>query len=119
MTVIRAAAVEGRLMLVTVLVVLGLRTWKNPGVPASAAFASFVAQRAVPVVVLPSGKTETEECRHVYRIRGTVVGLRAQVQGRVRACVGDNDGVEQKTDAFVKSRTKEYSEYTGVVCCWY
>ena len=66
--------------------------------PASAAFPAFVAQRVAPVVVLPSGKTETEEFRHVYRIRGTVVGLRAQVrvQAPVQACVGDTDEVEQK-----------------------
>ena len=52
--------------------VKGLRTSKSPGVPASAA---LVAQRAVSVVVLPSGSTETEEFRHVCRISGTAVGL--------------------------------------------
>jgi hypothetical protein len=73
----------------------GLRTSKSPGVPASAAsvaFAAFVAQRAVFVVVLPSGNTETEESRHMYRIPGTAVRVQVQVQ----ACVGDTDEVEQE-----------------------
>ena len=63
----------------------GLRTLKSPGVPASAPFAAFVAQRAVSVIMLPSGNTETEESRHVYRISGTAVWLRVRVQ----ACVGN------------------------------
>ena len=75
----------------------GLRTRRNPGVPASAAFAALVAQRAVSVVVLPSGNTEIEESRHVYMIPGTVVGphVRVRVRVRVQTCVGDTNGVEQ------------------------
>ena len=46
----------------------GLRTSKGSGVPASAAFAAFVAQRDVYVVVLPSSNTEAEES--MYRIPG-------------------------------------------------
>ena len=37
----------------------GLRKLKSPGSAGSAALAAFVAQRAVSVVVLPSGNTET------------------------------------------------------------
>jgi len=57
----------------------GVGAGMSPGFPA------FVAQRAVSVVVLPSGNTETEESRHVDRVPGTAV--RAQVQACVQACV--------------------------------
>ena len=45
----------------------------------------LVAQRAVSVVVLPNGNTETEESRHVHRVPGRAVGLQGQ------ACVGIAD----------------------------
>jgi len=66
----------------------GVSAGLSPGLPA------FVAQRAVSIVVPPSGNTETEESRHVDRIPGIVV--RAQVQVQVQACVGDIDEVEQE-----------------------
>jgi len=72
------------IVIVIVVIVVGAGAGMSPGLPA------FVTQRAVSVVVLPSGNTETEESRHVDRIPGTVV--RVQVQ----ACVGDIDEVEQE-----------------------
>ena len=79
--------------------------------PASAASGVFVAQRVVSFVVRPSN-TEIEESRHVYRIPGTVVGLWVQLRVRVQAYVA-------RTDAYVKSRTKEYSQHPGLIFCWY
>ena len=58
------------------------------------ALAAFFAQRAVSVAVPPSGNPKTEDSRHAHRILGTAVGLRVRV--RVRAYVGDTDGVEQE-----------------------
>ena len=75
----------------------GLRTLKSPGVPASAAFAVFVAQRVVSFVVRPS-TTEIEESRHVYKIPGTVVRLRVQLRVRVRAYVAGTDAYCQIAD---------------------
>ena len=43
---------------------------------ASAAFTAFVAQRAVSVIVLLRGNTDTEESRHVYGTLGRTVALR-------------------------------------------
>ena len=72
----------------------GLRTSKSPGVPASAAFAAFAHSGTVPVVALPSGNTEAEEPRYVYRIPRAVVPAQAQI--RAQACVGDTDEVDQE-----------------------
>ena len=98
-------------MFIAVLVVLVLWTAgiKDPW-SACVYFAALVAQRAVSAVVLPSGNTETEESRHVYRIPRTAVRV------RVQACIGNTDEVKQER---VESRTKEYSEFTGVACCCY
>ena len=96
-------------MFVAVLVVLVLGT-EDIKEPWSACFAAFVAQWAVSVVVLPSENTKTEESRHAYRIPRTAVRV------RVQACVGNTDKVEQER---VESRTKEYSEFTGIACCCY
>jgi len=76
---------------------VGAGAGTSPGLPA------FVAQRAVSVVVLPSGNTETEESRHVDRIPWKAV--RAQVQVQVQACVGDIDEVEQgRTYTYMSNR---------------
>ena len=80
-TLIRVVAVEGRLVFVAVLVVLvllkGLRAL-GACVCCIRCIRCVCAQQAVPVVALPSGKTETGEYRYLYRIP------RAAVRGRVR-----------------------------------
>lgn len=78
---------------------MGLRTSKTPGVPACAALAAFVAQRAVSVVVLPRGNTGTEESRHVNRTAMRVqMRVPVQTQMQMQVCV---DGI----DKFERERT--------------
>ena len=81
----------------------GLRTSKGSGLPASAAFAAFVAQRGAYVVVLPSGNTEAEIS--MYRVPGAVVGpqvwVRVWVPVWVQACV-----VRLSRNGRIESRTK-------------
>jgi len=85
----------------------GVGAGMSPGSPA------FVAQRAVSVVVLPGGNTETEESRHAGRIPGTAV--RAQMQMQMQACVGDIDEVEQeRTYAYTSNREQRSTLSTQV-----
>ena len=70
----------------------GLRTLKGPGMPASAAsaaFAAFVTQRAVSVVMPPGGNTETRNFDVCIGFQGWRCGFGA-------ACVGNTDEVLQK-----------------------
>ena len=70
----------------------GSRTLKSPGVPASAAFVTFVAQWAVSDFALSSGNTETKGSRFMYRIPGTAVEVQLRVW--VQVGVSGTDGVE-------------------------
>ena len=74
----------------------GPHTSRVPGVPASAAFAAFVSQWPVSVVVLPGGNTETEEPQHLDRIPGRAVEVLLLLPVPVPVCAGNTNEVEQK-----------------------
>ena len=64
--------------------------------------------------VLPCGKSQTEESRHLYWIPGRAVGCRS----RCRLVLVIPMRLSRESDTYVESTTKEYSGYTGAACCW-
>ena len=94
----------------------GFRTSKTPGVPASAAFAAFVGQWIVSVVVLPYGNTETGESRHLYRVPRRAVGLQVPMPVSVRACAGNTDEVDQNRTCASNRPQRSTVGYIDVVC---